>query len=39
LSKWWLERKSRDEFSTKQEVQADVNNEVTINIELVDDDE
>lgn len=37
LSKWWLERRNKDEFSTKQEVAADVQSEVTINIELVDE--
>ena len=37
LSKWWLERKAKDEFSTKQEVKADVDADVTINIELSDD--
>ena len=39
MSKWYLERKARDEFSVKQTIEADVNNEVTINIELSDDDE
>ena len=37
ISKWYLERKAKDEFSTKQEINADVNSEVTINIELSDD--
>ena len=37
LSVWWLERRNKDEFSTKQEVSADVNSNVTINIELVDE--
>ena len=37
LSKWWLERRNRDEFSTKQEIAADVQNDVTISIELVDE--
>ena len=37
LSKWWLERRNRDEFSTKQEIAADVQNDVTICIELVDE--
>ena len=37
LSKWWLERKNKDEFSLKQEVSADVNSNVTINVELVDE--
>ena len=37
LSKWWLERKNRDEFSTKQEVSADVKSDVTITVELVDE--
>ena len=38
LSKWWLERKNKEEFSTKQEIAADVQNNVTINIELVDEE-
>lgn len=38
LSKWWLERKAKNEFSTKQEIQADTKTEVTINIELSDDE-
>lgn len=37
LSKWWLERRNKDEFSTKQEVSADVSSDVTISIELVDE--
>ena len=37
MSKWWLERRNKDEFSTKQEVAADVTSEVTISIELVDE--
>jgi hypothetical protein len=37
LSKWWLERKNKDEFSLKQEIQADVKDVVTISIELSDD--
>ena len=37
ISKWWLERKAKDEFSTKQEISADVDTSVTINIELSDD--
>ena len=37
LSKWWLERKAKDEFSTKQEVKADVDADVSITIELSDD--
>ena len=37
LSKWYLERKAKDEFSTKQEISADVNSEVTINIELIEE--
>ena len=36
-SKWYLERKAKDEFSTKQEIKADVDADVTINIELSDD--
>lgn len=38
MSKWYLERKAKDEFSAKQEISADVKNDVTINIELVDDE-
>lgn len=37
LSKWWLERRSRDEFSTKQEVSADVKGDIQITVELVDE--
>ena len=37
LSRWWLERKNKQEFSTKQEIAADVNEKVTISIELSDD--
>lgn len=37
VSKWYLERRAKDEFSTKQEVAADVNNDVSIKIKLVDD--
>ena len=38
LSKWWLERKEKNEFSTKQEIDANVDADVTINIELSDDE-
>ena len=37
LSKWWLERKNKEEFSTKQEIAADVKEKVNITIELSDD--
>lgn len=37
LSKWWLERKNKDEFSLKQEIAADIKDNVTITIELSDD--
>lgn len=37
ISKWYLERKNKDEFSLKQEITADVQEKVTINIELSDD--
>ena len=37
LSKWYLERRNKDEFSQKQQIEADVSNEITINIELVDE--
>lgn len=36
LSKWWLERRSREEFSTKQELSTDVKGDVKIVVELVD---
>lgn len=38
LAKWWLERKEKNEFSTKQEIEADVNSDVTITVELSDDE-
>ena len=38
LSKWWLERRNKAEFSLKQEIEADVKSEVTINVELVDEE-
>ena len=38
LSKWWLERKARDEFSTKQEVAAKVTYEDKLK-DVVDADE
>lgn len=38
ISKWYLERRAKDEFSTKQEIKADVDADVTINIELTDDE-
>lgn len=37
ISKWWLERKAKNEFSTKQEIDADITKEISINIELSDD--
>lgn len=37
LSKWYLERRNKDEFSQKQQIEADVNSEVNITIELVDE--
>lgn len=37
LSKWWLERRNKAEFSPKVEIEADVDAEVNINIELSDD--
>lgn len=37
LSKWWLERKAKAEFSTKQEISADIDSEVNITIELTDE--
>ena len=38
LAKWWLERKSKDEFSTRTDIHADVEQDVTITIELSDDE-
>lgn len=38
MSRWYLERKAKEEFSPKQIIDADVNGEVTINIELSDDE-
>lgn len=38
ISKWYLERRAKDEFSTKQEITADVDTDVTISIELSDDE-
>lgn len=37
LSKWYLERRNKDEFSQKQQIEADINSEITINVELVDE--
>ena len=37
MSKWYLERKAKDEFSPRQEISADFNSDVNINIELSDD--
>ena len=36
LSKWYLERKNRDEFSLKQTLEAEVKDSVTIKVELID---
>ena len=38
ISKWYLERKAKDEFSAKQIIDADVNTDVSITIELSDDE-
>lgn len=38
VSKWYLERKAKDEFSTKQTIDADVSSNVNITIELSDDE-
>lgn len=38
ISKWYLERKAKDEFSTKQIIDADVNTDISITIELSDDE-
>ena len=37
ISKWYLERKNKDEFSLKQEIAADVQEKVTVKIGLSDD--
>ena len=37
LSKWWLERRNKAEFSTKQELETDAKTNVTIKVRLVDD--
>lgn len=39
MAKWYLERKAKDEFSTKQEVDATSNNRVTIVNDLPSEDE
>jgi hypothetical protein len=36
LSKWYLERKNKDEFSLKQQIEADVQDTINIKVELVD---
>lgn len=38
MAKWYLERKAKDEFSTKQEVDATVNNKVVIIDDLPDEE-
>ena len=38
MAKWYLERKAKDEFSTKQEVDATVNNRVVIVDDLPDEE-
>lgn len=38
MAKWYLERKAKDEFSTKQEVDATVNNRVVIIDDLPDEE-
>ena len=37
LSKWHLERRAKDEYSTKQNIDADVKTDVNIVVELVDE--
>lgn len=37
MAKWYLERKARDEFSTKQEIDTTVNNRVVIIDDLPDE--
>jgi hypothetical protein len=37
ISKWHLERRAKDEYSTKQNIDADVNTDVNIVVELVDE--
>lgn len=38
ISKWWLERKNKDEFSTRQDINANVEQDITITIELSDEE-
>ena len=38
MAKWYLERKAKDEFSTKQEFDATVNNKVVIIDDLPDEE-
>lgn len=38
MAKWYLERKAKDEFSTKQEVDTTVNNRVVIIDDLPDEE-
>ena len=38
MAKWYLERKAKDEFSTKQEVDTTVNNRVVIVDDLPDEE-
>lgn len=38
ISKWWLERRNKEEFSIKQEIQSDVKENLTITVELSDDE-
>lgn len=38
MAKWYLERKAKDEFSTKQEIDTNVNNRVVIIDDLPDEE-
>lgn len=38
IAKWYLERKAKDEFSTKQEIDTTVNNRVVIINDLPDEE-
>lgn len=39
MAKWYLERKAKDEFSTKQEFDSTVNNKIVIIDDLPEEDE
>ncbi len=37
VSKWHLERRAKDEYSTKQNIDADVKTDINVVVELIDD--